>query len=94
MALAVAVEYLVLEVLIIKINGGYFSVSAQNQNVYGSGVLQVRRKPIKIRRFINKLLHALSLSLLNLHALSLSQVSSDVPSWYLFIIPERFTSST
>lgn len=75
MALAVAVEYLVLEVLIIKINGGYFSVSPQNQNVYGSGVLQVRRKPIKIRRFINKLLHALSLSLLNLHALSLSQVS-------------------
>lgn len=63
MALAVAVEYLVLEVLIIKINGGYFSVSPQNQNVYGSGVLQVRRKPIKIRRFINKLLHALSLSL-------------------------------
>lgn len=60
MALAVAVEYLVLEVLIIKINGGYFSVSPQNQNVYGSGVLQVRRKPIKIRRFINKLLHALS----------------------------------
>lgn len=57
MALAVAVEYLVLEVLIIKINGGYFSVSPQNQNVYGSGVLQVRRKPIKIRRFINKLLY-------------------------------------